>query len=125
MAPVQIQPHGNEDATMAVSAVVIVLAVISVALRFYTRIFTRSGLGADDWLILSAVVATLVTAALLLWGMNVPSTSVRSHLIYAFRLEMQFMYSPFLQATPSLPLACGSQRTLTLIMSIPLMTYST
>lgn len=68
MAPVQIQPHGSEDVTMAVSALVIVLAVISVALRFYIRIFTRTGLGADDWLILSAVIATLLTAALLLWG---------------------------------------------------------
>ncbi|KAK7751439.1 hypothetical protein SLS62_006695 [Diatrype stigma] len=68
MVPVQIQPEGNGDATMAVSAVVIVLAVVSVVLRFYTRIFTHAGLGADDWLILAAVVATLLTAALLLWG---------------------------------------------------------
>lgn len=92
MAPVQIQAHGNEDATMAVSALVIVLAVLSVALRFYTRIFTRAGLGADDWLIMSAVVATLLTAALLLWGMNDPSTSVRSRTISMLWPEMQSIY---------------------------------
>lgn len=68
MAPIAARSDNSEDATLAVSAVVIVLAVISVALRFYTRKVTQSGLGADDWLIMAAVVATLATAALLLWG---------------------------------------------------------
>ncbi|KAI0841670.1 hypothetical protein F5Y06DRAFT_196621 [Hypoxylon sp. FL0890] len=68
MASVQTEHHGNENATMGVEALVIVLAVISAALRFYTRIFTRGGLKVDDWLILAAVVATLLTAMLLLWG---------------------------------------------------------
>lgn len=68
MTSVQVQHHVNEDVTMGVKALVIALAVISVALRFYTRIFTCAGLKADDWLILSAVVATLLTAVLLLWG---------------------------------------------------------
>ncbi|KAK3936346.1 hypothetical protein QBC46DRAFT_395292 [Diplogelasinospora grovesii] len=56
------------DATIGVSGAVIALAVVSVALRFYTRIFTRQGLKWDDWLIFVAVVATLATAVLLLWG---------------------------------------------------------
>ncbi|KAI1090181.1 hypothetical protein F5B19DRAFT_494704 [Rostrohypoxylon terebratum] len=68
MASVQIQPNGDENTTMGVSALAIVLAVISVALRFYTRIFTRAGLKADDWLIMTAVIATLLSAVLLLWG---------------------------------------------------------
>ena len=68
MAPVRIEPQGNEDVTLGVSALVVVLAVISVSLRIYTRVFTRTGLGPDDWLILAAVVATLMTAMLLLWG---------------------------------------------------------
>ncbi|KAI0874625.1 hypothetical protein GGS24DRAFT_489834 [Hypoxylon argillaceum] len=68
MAPVQAQPSGDDDATLGVSGLVIGLAVISVALRFYTRIFTRQGLRWDDWFIMAAVIATLATAALLLWG---------------------------------------------------------
>jgi hypothetical protein len=69
MAPVRARPNsGGGDETLGVSALVIVLAVISVALRFYTRIFTRQGLQLDDWLILAAVITTLVTAILLLWG---------------------------------------------------------
>jgi hypothetical protein len=44
------------------------LAVVSVGLRFYTRIFTKSGLKADDWSILSAVLFTLATAAVTLVG---------------------------------------------------------
>ncbi|KAL7622912.1 hypothetical protein AAE478_006591 [Parahypoxylon ruwenzoriense] len=76
MTSVQTQPHGDENATMGVSALVIVVAVISVALRFYTRVFTRAGLKADDWLILLAVVATLLTAVLLLWGTAISPDTV-------------------------------------------------
>lgn len=64
--PADASDGGN--ATLGVSGLVIVLAVISVGLRFYTRVFTRAGLWWDDWLILAAVVAILATAALLLWG---------------------------------------------------------
>ena len=59
----------NEDdtsATTAVGALVIVLAVMSVALRFYTRYFTRAGFGWDDWFILLALIATIVTDVLVL-----------------------------------------------------------
>ncbi|KAI1378135.1 hypothetical protein F4677DRAFT_414503 [Hypoxylon crocopeplum] len=72
MAPIHARSdQGEDDTTIGVSGLVIGLAVVSVALRFYTRIFTRQGLGADDWLILVAVIATLGTAALLLWGNSV------------------------------------------------------
>lgn len=71
MAPISEPSESSGDATLAVSGVVIALAVISVALRFYTRKFTRLGLGGDDWLILVAVIATLLTAVLLLWGNSV------------------------------------------------------
>jgi hypothetical protein len=70
MAPIKLEAHSSQDATLAVSALVIVLAVISVGLRFYVRVFTKSGIKSDDWFILAAVVATLATAALLLWGME-------------------------------------------------------
>ena len=59
----------EQTATVAVGALIIVLAIITVVLRFYTRITTRVGLGWDDWLILVAVVFTLLTAVLLVWGM--------------------------------------------------------
>lgn len=66
--PPDAAEEGGGTATLAVSGVVVAFAVVSGALRFYTRIFTRSGLKWDDWLILAAVIVTLMTAALLLWG---------------------------------------------------------
>ena len=55
-------------ATIAVGGVVIALALIFVVLRFYVRITSRARLWWDDWLIAAAVVSTLATAGLLLWG---------------------------------------------------------
>ncbi|KAI0004419.1 hypothetical protein F4779DRAFT_621473 [Xylariaceae sp. FL0662B] len=71
MASGRVLSHGSEDATLAVSGLAIALTVISTALRVYTRIFTRTGLGPDDWSILLAVAATLASAALLLRGNSV------------------------------------------------------
>lgn len=66
--PREQQSSGESDATLAVSGLVIALAAVSVGLRFYTRIFTKSGLKADDWSIFAAVVFTLATAAVTLAG---------------------------------------------------------
>ncbi|OTA95111.1 hypothetical protein M434DRAFT_29146 [Hypoxylon sp. CO27-5] len=74
MITVQIQD--DESGSRGASALVIILCVISVALRFYTRTFTRAGLKADDWLILVAVVGTLLTAALLIWGNTIYPGSI-------------------------------------------------
>ncbi|KAF2444506.1 hypothetical protein P171DRAFT_389310 [Karstenula rhodostoma CBS 690.94] len=63
---VEQQKTGDSNATLAVSGLVIALAVVSVGLRFYTRIFTKSGLKADDWSIFSAVLFTLATAVVTL-----------------------------------------------------------
>ncbi|KAJ4290835.1 hypothetical protein N0V90_010030 [Kalmusia sp. IMI 367209] len=65
------EKSGESNATLAVSGLVIALAVVSVGLRFYTRIFTKSGLKSDDWLIFSAVLFTLATAAILLAGNSI------------------------------------------------------
>jgi hypothetical protein len=73
MAPTQEHSGSEQNATLGVSGVVIGFAVVSVALRFYTRIFTKAGLKADDWFIMAAVIATLTTAALLLWGTSAHS----------------------------------------------------
>ncbi|KAI0404623.1 hypothetical protein F4802DRAFT_225386 [Xylaria palmicola] len=60
-------------ATKALTACgfVIGLALISIVLRFYTRILTRQGFWVDDWLILAAGAATSVSVGLLLWGDSV------------------------------------------------------
>lgn len=54
---------------MVASGIVTGLAVICVALRFYTRIRTKAGIAWDDWWILIALLTTLLTGGLLLWGM--------------------------------------------------------
>ncbi|KEY74551.1 hypothetical protein S7711_07154 [Stachybotrys chartarum IBT 7711] len=60
----------NGYATYVVGGVVISLAVITTGLRFYTRQFTKMGLGADDWSIMTAMVLAIVTVAVLLWADN-------------------------------------------------------
>jgi type IV secretory pathway TrbD component len=61
--------NDNENtSTTAVGALVIVLAIISVALRFYTRHYTRAGFGWDDWLVLLALIATIATDVMVLYG---------------------------------------------------------
>lgn len=65
----QDSPHSensNTTSTTVVGALVIILAVVSVAARFWTRHFTRAGYGWDDHLILLALVATIVTDILVL-----------------------------------------------------------
>ena len=59
----------DQTATLVLGGLIIVLAIITVGLRFYTRLFTKQGIKWDDWLILAAVTTTLVTAGLLVWGM--------------------------------------------------------
>lgn len=62
-------PNVDSDttATTAVGALVIVLAVVSVALRLYTRYFTGAGFKSDDWFILLALATTIVTDVLVLY----------------------------------------------------------
>lgn len=58
---------------LAVEAVVIVIALLSCVLRFYSRLSFKLGLWWDDWMILVAAITTLATAALLLAGILRPS----------------------------------------------------
>jgi hypothetical protein len=62
--------HDNGDATVTtgVSGAVIGLAVVSVALRFYSRYYVKAALRWDDWLILISLVSTILTGVLVLWG---------------------------------------------------------
>ena len=75
--------------TVVVCALVLVLAVISIALRIYTRVFTCQGLGPDDWLILVAVVMMLPTAMLLILGKLGCSDLVRDGYHNTFRLNIR------------------------------------
>ena len=52
--------NGHAKAIVAVSAVFSALAILAVALRFYTRTFKKGGkLHKDDWLILGGLVRSL------------------------------------------------------------------
>ena len=59
---------GGQSAILITGGIFTILAIISVSLRFYTRRFTKESLGWDDWLLLAAVIAMLLVAILLLWG---------------------------------------------------------
>ncbi|KAI1813952.1 hypothetical protein GGS20DRAFT_442254 [Poronia punctata] len=56
----------NQDVTTAIGAIVAVLAVIAVSLRFYSRHVSRTGFQWDDWMCLVALSAVIVTDALVL-----------------------------------------------------------
>ena len=74
-------PAGDNESnsTITVEGFIIALAVVSVALRFYVRISSKAGLWWDDWLIFVSVVATVITAILLLVGMSM-ANSASSHM---------------------------------------------
>ncbi|MCJ1312447.1 hypothetical protein MMC25_006121 [Agyrium rufum] len=59
---------GDQTAALTVGGFVVVLAIFTVVARFYARTLSKAGLGWDDWLILVAVVVTVLTAGLLLWS---------------------------------------------------------
>ncbi|KAK3693071.1 hypothetical protein B0T22DRAFT_486858 [Podospora appendiculata] len=67
---------GDRTTTTAITGLVIVLAVASVALRFYTRISMHQSIKADDWMILAAVITALLTVSILLWGNIINPRSV-------------------------------------------------
>ncbi|KAI1398179.1 hypothetical protein F4819DRAFT_502537 [Hypoxylon fuscum] len=104
MAPIQVRSDDNSisgsggdgdgasghSVTWAVNGLVIVLAIVSVALRFYTRMFTRAGLQADDWLILGALVTALATAALVLWGNTADPNGLRM----SENTDPDYVYTP-------------------------------
>ncbi|KAI0846291.1 hypothetical protein F5Y00DRAFT_264672 [Daldinia vernicosa] len=68
----------RHNATWGINGFVIVLTILSVVLRFYTRIFTRAGLKADDWLILFALITSLTTVVLVIWGNSVNPNGLRA-----------------------------------------------
>ena len=63
-------------ATTVASGIIILLAVICVLLRFFARIRFNAGLGWDDWWSLVALLITLLTCGLLVWGTISPLSCI-------------------------------------------------
>ena len=66
-----IDGAGNRQPDM-IAAVVIpfVFALISIVLRFSSRRMNKTSLGPDDWLMLPALAASLVTFCVSFWGFS-------------------------------------------------------
>lgn len=58
----------NEDAATVAGIVLIVLDILTVAGRFYSRWFTKAGLRWDDWTILIALLTGLIPGILTIYG---------------------------------------------------------
>ncbi|KAF4636853.1 hypothetical protein G7Y89_g1223 [Cudoniella acicularis] len=57
---------GDTTVTKGIKVAVSALAVVFVVLRFYTRFFTKAGLGWDDWFILISVISEILTIVFVL-----------------------------------------------------------
>ncbi|KAI1178908.1 hypothetical protein F4777DRAFT_40152 [Nemania sp. FL0916] len=51
---------GETETTIIVGAIVAVLAIIAVVLRFYVRYYKQSGVSWDDWFILLSIISVIV-----------------------------------------------------------------
>lgn len=60
--------NAQESTVTVVGAIMIVLAVLAVIFRFYTRYRLKSVLGWDDWMALVAVASGVAAGALVLAG---------------------------------------------------------
>lgn len=68
MAESNASAKAQSDTTTAVSAAMIGISVIAVAMRFYTRYCLKTGLWWDDWLALAALVSAVAAGAFVLAG---------------------------------------------------------
>lgn len=58
----------SEDPSTVAGAILVVLDIVTVASRFYSRWFTKAGFGWDDWTILVAMLSGILPVALTIWG---------------------------------------------------------
>ncbi|KAI9708056.1 MAG: hypothetical protein M1820_004260 [Bogoriella megaspora] len=68
MATVTPPDDPKKPGTIALCIIVTGAAVVFVALRFYVRTSTKVGLGWDDWLLLAAIMLTILTNGLVFWA---------------------------------------------------------
>ncbi|CAJ2510097.1 Uu.00g059970.m01.CDS01 [Anthostomella pinea] len=80
----------DNDTTTIVGAIVVVLAAILVALRFYSRHFTKAGFRWDDWLILLGLTATIATDVLILYASGIDPTGDEA----ASGVDLSHVYTP-------------------------------
>lgn len=71
----------NEDAATVAGIVLIVLDLLTVAGRFYSRWFTKAGWRWDDWTILIAMITGILPGALTIWG------------VFTSPLSLTYLYS--------------------------------
>ncbi|CZT09297.1 related to integral membrane protein [Rhynchosporium agropyri] len=64
-------PSYQARTTDTASTILSILAVVAVALRFWTRRITSTKFGPDDWWILVGLLGMLLTGAVLLYGVRV------------------------------------------------------
>lgn len=60
---------GGVDTVTVVGIVLIVVDILTVIGRFYSRWYTKSGFGWDDWTILTALLLSLLAGILTIYGM--------------------------------------------------------
>lgn len=58
----------NEEAAEVAAIILIVLDIVTVAGRFYSRWITKAGWKWDDWTILIALLTGILPGALTIWG---------------------------------------------------------
>ncbi|KAI5918014.1 hypothetical protein F4810DRAFT_693973 [Camillea tinctor] len=68
----------DDDATTIVGALGVVLALISVVLRFYARHYKKAGFGWDDWTILVGLLATITTDVVVLCASSIDPTGAEA-----------------------------------------------
>lgn len=71
MAESNASAKAQSDTTTAVSAAMIGISVLAVAMRFYTRYCMKTGLWWDDWLALAALVSAVAAGAFVLAGTSI------------------------------------------------------
>lgn len=80
----------SEDASTVAGAIVVVLDVVTVASRFYSRWFTKAGFGWDDWTILVAMVSGILPVALNIWAGDVSKTGPAA----ASNFDPSYVFTP-------------------------------
>jgi hypothetical protein len=56
--------------TIIVSTIILFIAWVAVALRFYIRWVTKLGIAADDWWILAGIILSFITGTTYLYGIS-------------------------------------------------------
>ncbi|KAF2257577.1 hypothetical protein CC78DRAFT_210421 [Lojkania enalia] len=80
----------SEDASQVAGILLIVLDIITVAGRFYSRWITKLCFGWDDWTILIALLIGIVPGALTMWASTISATGAAA----ASNLDPNHVYTP-------------------------------